>query len=422
MMDGYLSLEQLFAALPAQWIWKEGTNRLELVSLHSTAESKGKKSLARVRAILDPVNEALEKSKYGISRRSFSIMTKSGSVGQVLAKLSESHKLELRQNQFVTLEDVKNAAFILLGENDLPDAQKRFRPMLRTQQLNEFLMALLNYFSVFLGALGLDSKSKELLTNAGSPERVEAGWTKAKKELTQRHMARTYSALLLGLDSVELHHMACGKAMGSATHKDRQLFECLYAYSIYVAWVTFGRKNMDLIRDEIGRLLRSDIFNPAPKVKDEEMQTEHRGFPLKRPPISSIVTQRSPVLRTLLQSPREKSIYLFRQHPVNPGSRIAQEDERTSVMDIDPSPTHLLGIIGEPLSKFLPDTLVPIESHLEEEEEKEDKEEEDLPQKSLHSLTELGDLSLGPESFQSHAMAISRATTTATESDYNLVQ
>ncbi|XP_072895550.1 protein phosphatase 1 regulatory subunit 36 [Hemitrygon akajei] len=280
-------------------------------------------------------------------------------------------------------------------------------------------MALLNYFSVYLSALGLDPKSKELLTNVGSPERAEAGWTRTRKELAQRHMARTYSALLLGLDSVELHHMACGKAMGSATHKDRQLYECLYAYSIYVTWVTFGRKNMDLIRDEIGQLLRSDIFNPAPKVKDEEMQREHRGFPSKRPPISSIVTQRSPVLRTLLQSPREKSNYLFRQHPVNPGSRNTREDERASVMDMDPSPPHPLGIIGEPLSKFLPDTLVPIESHLEEEKEDEE-EEEDLPQKSLHSLTGLGDLSLGPESFQSHAMVISRATTAA-GSDHNLV-
>ncbi|GCC41786.1 hypothetical protein chiPu_0025671, partial [Chiloscyllium punctatum] len=45
---------------------------------------------------------------------------------------------------------------------------------------------------------------------------------------------------------------------------------CLYSFCAYVTWVTFGRKNLDVIELELGRLLRSEIFNPAQNLKKEE--------------------------------------------------------------------------------------------------------------------------------------------------------
>ncbi|GCB83825.1 hypothetical protein scyTo_0024197, partial [Scyliorhinus torazame] len=62
--------------------------------------------------------------------------------------------------------------------------------------------------------------------------------------------------------------------MGSATHKDRQLYECFYSYCAYVTWVTFGRKSFDVIESEIGHLLRSDIFIPVQRAKKEEKSTK----------------------------------------------------------------------------------------------------------------------------------------------------
>ncbi|XP_069771877.1 protein phosphatase 1 regulatory subunit 36 isoform X7 [Narcine bancroftii] len=361
---------------PSHWIFPLPVS---LCSLQSTPESRDKKSLSRARAILDPVNEALEKSKYGISRRSYSILAKSGSKRLHLVTLQDPQWSEGQQNQCVSLEDVKYAAELLLGENDSPGIQKRFQPMFRTRQLNEFLLALLNYFCVFLNPFGLDSKSKEFIP-----------------------------------------------AMMSATDKDRQLFECLYTYCVYVIWVVYGRKHMDVIKVEVGRLLRSDIFNPAQRAKErprgrEDPQTEHRGCRLKRPPISSIVTQRSPALSSLLQTPKEKSRYLFQQHPVNPVFRAAREDEKTRVTGL----SHCVGIIGEPLSRFLPDTLLPIETPLEENEEEtaaEKKEGEDeVLLKSSLSLVGIKASSNGQESFHRHTMAISRATTAGTDSEHSLV-
>lgn len=40
-------------------------------------------------------------------------------------------------------------------------------------------------------------------------------------------------------------------------------FQCLYTFFCYVAWVTFGRKDLRDIQEEVGRLLYSDAFNAA---------------------------------------------------------------------------------------------------------------------------------------------------------------
>ena len=39
----------------------------------------------------------------------------------------------------------------------------------------------------------------------------------------------------------------------------------MYSFFCYVAWVTFGRKDLRDIQEEVGRLLYSDTFNTAMK-------------------------------------------------------------------------------------------------------------------------------------------------------------
>lgn len=39
--------------------------------------------------------------------------------------------------------------------------------------------------------------------------------------------------------------------------------QCLYSFFCYVAWVTFGRKGLRDMQEEVGRLLYSDTFNTA---------------------------------------------------------------------------------------------------------------------------------------------------------------
>lgn len=39
--------------------------------------------------------------------------------------------------------------------------------------------------------------------------------------------------------------------------------QCLYSFYSYAVWVTFERRDLKVIQREIGRLFRSDSFNPA---------------------------------------------------------------------------------------------------------------------------------------------------------------
>ncbi|XP_048450060.1 protein phosphatase 1 regulatory subunit 36 [Rhincodon typus] len=170
-------------------------------------------------------------------------------------------------------------------------------------------------------------------------EQIEIAEATAKMDLARKLLAQLYCRMLLGLGIAKHHHMACGKAMGSSTLKDRQLYECFYSFCAYVTWVTFGRKSLDVIELELGRLLRSEIFNPAQNVKKEEpkpkgSQEGSRRLQPRRPPINTILNQRSPVLSSLIQTPREKSAYLFKQHRVNPKFQAEMADEKTKVVDL----------------------------------------------------------------------------------------
>lgn len=53
----------------------------------------------------------------------------------------------------------------------------------------------------------------------------------------------------------------------SSGFKDRGLYETLYPFCIFFVWITFKRRDYELIRTEIGRLLRSDSFNSEIRVE-----------------------------------------------------------------------------------------------------------------------------------------------------------
>ncbi|XP_078089268.1 protein phosphatase 1 regulatory subunit 36 [Mustelus asterias] len=346
-MDGYLELDQLIAAVPAHWVWKDDTNTLELVSLSSSADAKGK-----VRHTLDPLNQVFQdNSKTGISGHSIVILRKAISDGKVLGNVVEAQKSEGRRTQHVTLENIKKAAFLLLEEKDSGCDLPIFQQMLGTRHLNEFLKMLLNYFSAFLAKYDLESKPGTFVT---ALEQIEMANADAKMELAQKLMAQIYSKLLLGLDMVKQHHMACGKRPQS-----------------------------------------------------------------KRPPINKILNQRSPVLQSLLQTPREKSEYLFKQHRVNPHFNIQLAEEKTKVVHLEGDLSDVMGIIGEPLSNFFSDKLIPIEFYMENEGTKEH-EEEVLVQKSGYSYTTAIDSSIGDMNSSQQYMDMSRATTVGVGSEYDL--
>lgn len=125
-----------------------------------------------------------------------------------------------------------------------------------------------------------------------------------------------------------------------------------------MAWLVFRRKHFQLIREEIGRLLFSDMFNPALKDRDnvdsqkagdrttaentkqlpsprytfDTLVTPQRTCPVlihrgntficflsrkvraKHHSISAMINEHSPLLRTVLPLPKYGAQHLFRKH------------------------------------------------------------------------------------------------------------
>ncbi|KAL7992722.1 hypothetical protein Chor_016978 [Crotalus horridus] len=281
----------------------------------------------------------------------------------------------------------------------------------RCKQLDNFLMALLYYISFYLEKITLEMKPKSFMGKPSILEKKEMTENQIKLAVTKKHLAEMYCILILGLGMSDQHHMACGK----------EFFECLYNFASYVAFVTFRQKNLKEIQEEVGRLLRSNIFNPALREKtksSKEMKTDitkelmkatfafRRQKDVKQPAIRSVMDQRSPVLSTLLPLAKDSAQYLFQDHYLRP-SKIAP---RYIPEDLP----ELIGIIGSQRNKFVPHTLLPIGSTEDEKENGENLERGSASSVLSQEIT-TGSSRAVQSSGSHQSLAVSRATT---EGDY----
>ncbi|KAM4013372.1 protein phosphatase 1 regulatory subunit 36 [Anomaloglossus baeobatrachus] len=381
-------MEQVTKVPPGKWYWKEETKTLEFTRRSDFRWGPGSKS---------PERSTTDR------------MTK-----------SPKHKKKL--HEFVTLEDVKRVALHLVEEQERLYFTFGFSNILRSQQLDDFLMALINYLYCFLVKQSRSKQPKSFLPRPKVLEEEEMAAINKTIDVALKHLAFKYSILVLGEGMDKQHHLACGKGRASSTLRDRRFFECLYSFCIQVGWVVFRRKKLEAIQEEVGRILRTDNFNPALRVKDivpsrnlsgnkkKKMATyaDERKAHARRPPIKKMITQRSPVLSSLIPTPKERSLYLFQQHELHPkGSDHLDMEEL-----LDYNIPACVGIIGEPLKQFYFHDLTPF--GVDEEEE---------PDLEKHHSS-----SMDFQSFSGHhspvrpatgrqSQVISRATTEATYSD-----
>ncbi|XP_054828558.1 protein phosphatase 1 regulatory subunit 36 [Eublepharis macularius] len=412
----------LTKATPGLWYWRDDTKSLDFASAFPDPEPKEKVKKGKAIHFQDPGAKAPDRQTPSVFRDMLVART-------CLRDDKVPRPPKRGQQELITLEDVKYAAMFLAHEDDAPDIPS-FSIVLRCKQLDEFLMALLYYINFFLEKLQLETKP----TCLGKPsalEKKEKMENRIKLEVTKKHFAQTYCSLILGLGMAEQHHMACGKRKTSAARKDRDFFEGLYNFSSYVAYVAFKQKNLKEIQQEVGRLLRTNIFNSALREKaraqhmiktDVTKELEKTTFPyrkstgVKQPAIRSVLDQRSPVLSTLLPMAKDSAQYLFQDHYLHPSktARSSQLDDLPEMSSVVSE--SKIGIIGAPRNKFSPDTLLPMGT--EEEEDEEEVEDQDNLRTSSDSLFAQELLSSFRDA-QGSAIysceAISRATT---EGDY----
>ncbi|XP_038036638.2 protein phosphatase 1 regulatory subunit 36 isoform X2 [Anas platyrhynchos] len=255
------------------WYWKDDTNTLEFASSSPASQEnlkEGKNTCFREICV-----KTLK-----------SIFQDEGSATLPEKKLDDKeekiHKLsKWVQHEYVTLDDVKYVALLLKEEEKKSERMLPSSAVMGNKQLDEFLMALLFYLSFYLEKIALEKETTSLISRTTSLQ------------------------------------------------KDWNFFEGFYNFCSYVAWLVFRRKHFQVIREEIGRLLCSDMFNPTLKDRRNVFLQEagkraadadavrlpwQRQAQAKHPPINSMVHQRSPMLSTLLPLPKERAHYLAQNH------------------------------------------------------------------------------------------------------------
>ncbi|NXQ83260.1 PPR36 phosphatase, partial [Nyctibius grandis] len=376
---------------PGMWYWKYDTKTLEFASSNPATEE----NLKEGKNIL--FQEMRVKTLKSIFQDDYSAVLPRRRLAETEGKL---HRLsKWLQHEYVTLDDVKYAALLLKEANE-SHHMLSFAAVMRNEKLDEFLMALLFYLSFYLEKIALEKKYGSLISSAILLGKKEKDDVLAKLAVARIHLAKVYCNLILQRGMAQQRHMPSGKRKISL-QKDRSFFEGFYNFCSDVAWLVFRRKHFQVIREEIGRLLCSEVFNPAlrdtnnadlQKAGDRTAAANTVRLPYlrkvhaKHPSINSMVHQCSPLLSTLL--PLSKATYLSQNNYCQ--GRDPQPCTCDGLPDFSDLFTTKVGIIGAHCSELK--SLMSMPDGMMEEEEQEQEQEQERIRSGFSVLT--NDLSL----------------------------
>lgn len=367
-----------------KWMWKDETQSLEQIStgLQPPADKqiltygKTKKGLKAVPG--KGINNAIQ----------LKTMTRKSIPPVAVRKPASPNpglKANKQHNRSILLDDVKRVAFDIMHISEEYEMSLLFEETLRGNQLDDLLSILVIYFKAYFDKVALESKPNVMGYELSSAEKKTCSMVMKQLELSQKMLGEKYCILILGLDTEKQHHMACGKQRKSYTKKDKDFYESLYSYCCLVVWITFRRNDFQLIQEELGRLFRSQAYNPFSRpVDDHEFRLAFELTKLeiqdislgpksirknKRPPIKSILNQRSPVLVSLFPNSKESALVLLDRHNPLTFNKKKDMNENSIMLDLSLSKLNV-GIIGESMSCFNSHTLAPFGDEIDDEKDK----------------------------------------------------
>ncbi|XP_072031260.1 protein phosphatase 1 regulatory subunit 36-like isoform X2 [Amphiura filiformis] len=396
-------VEEIPAPSTGRWYWKEESNSLEF-----QASSGSQRSPSRLNSATTGLDgrdkrgirkKTLTFGDNGAAKKDRATSGKGQGKGQRQGLVSKSARSNAkdRANKETTVTLTRLKDVVLAALHEVNYSTDSFEMCLfGLEQFDEFLLGLLNYFACFFDKLALERKPKPMATEPSLSEKAAMAEIQTRMSVVQRKLSESYCVLILGIGLKEHHHMACGSQRVSSTYKDREVYETLYRFCVHVVWIGFRRKEYELINKEVGRMLRSDAFNPALRVKnapdDEDMTpfidldsfnkdvlspAEYRRQHVHRPAIASIINKRSPVLVSMLPTPKEDKGYLFgRMHVGSSGNIEVPPEDDDGGQGSATLYKKEVGILGESISQFNPTTLAPVGSEENEENEESDSKEE----------------------------------------------
>ncbi|KAF3707254.1 Protein phosphatase 1 regulatory subunit 36 [Channa argus] len=368
---------------PGRWVWNEETQTVDFVSCVPAEEGASRRrTQANVNFTgLQQRAEWLTELRT-LDHRGRQSLRKSVSSAHLKAYRSSVMK---KRGDLVTIDDVKQVAVRLLQENYSLPIPSCFLAVLRRKELDDVLAALLLYLSCFFEHKFLENKPKPLMEidTVTEHQMVE---TLAKKEIAKKKLAVCYFSLLfMDLEIKQGQHKPYYKSQILPSSTEWLLDGCLYSFFCYVAWVTFGRKDLRDIQEEVGHLMYSDTFNMAvtsdgdsrttstavnSSLKPEEDDPKETGYNGKfthrtsqrHPALSSIANQRSPLMVSLFPSPKERSPHLFLGSRARRQSPLQAEhcDTKALTEQLNQQLASVsFGILGQSLKQFSYTTLIP---------------------------------------------------------------
>ncbi|XP_070778502.1 protein phosphatase 1 regulatory subunit 36 [Enoplosus armatus] len=370
---------------PGRWVWNDEARTEEFAS-SSPAEEGVLKKRGQTNVNFKDLQRRSEwlAEVCAVNHRGRQSIRKSLSPAHLNAYRSSVMK---RRGDRVTTDDVKQVAVSLLQENYSLPIPFSFLAVLKSKELDGVLTALLLYLSCFFEYKSLENKPKPLMAVGFITEQQMMAEALAKKEIAQKKLAVCYFSLIMDLEIDQHQHISHHKGWMSSNSTEWLLHACLYSFFCYVSWVTFGRKDLSDIQEEVGRLLYSDTFNTAVRnrtdgdsgmtvatvngsAKTGEADPKETGRngtfkyrpPQRRPALSSIADQRSPLMVCLLPSPKERSPHLFVSSRARRQSPLQAEhcDTEALTEELNQQLASVsFGILGKPLRQFNHSTLIP---------------------------------------------------------------
>ncbi|XP_065833188.1 protein phosphatase 1 regulatory subunit 36-like [Oscarella lobularis] len=292
--------------------------------------------------------------------------------GTARYKTAESDDEKGDKEEKITLNHIKDAVFRY--ENSHPDMAEVVSTLMRSSGFEDVLIAVIRYIDSFLKSTELEEKEARMENRElGKAEKMYLAQLRQQLEERRRHLANTYSAVVLG-ESVSpvFHHTAAGRWRSSRSHYDRRLYESVYDFLILAAWLTFGQQHWELICKEIGRVFRTQTFNMCSRLCDSNTDDDRellelrrskslsKAQPTSRRIVPSLLKTKSPAMTVLVQTPKEKTPWLFGNH-VARQKKNRRHSSPARILSVEKESLEGVGIIGAMLSDYDPITLSFIE-------------------------------------------------------------
>ncbi|XP_073399317.1 protein phosphatase 1 regulatory subunit 36-like isoform X2 [Dendrobates tinctorius] len=327
------------------WIWNDEKKELEFLR-HSNVQVR--KSLACRSSIFMGSKENLLSSDRPSDRQSFTYFRQQ--LGTTFSERTFTPRYMVLprkgRHDKVTLEDVKRVALTLIEDQHCLCLTSEFSSVLGSKEVDEFLLAVINYVYCHLIKRSRGKKPESLLLVIIPPGKMaELSNLEKRSRAALRQLTDKYAAIILGAGLEDRHHLARGKSQISATWRDRRFFESLFSLCIKVSWVAFKRKKLEKIEDELRRIFKTEYFIPKLQSRNLLGVSALGGDrKTKLPSIHCCRKLHSPLIASILPTTEDTS-------------------QKTIVEYSFP---WRFGIIGEPIKNFHFQDLTPLEPGEEE--------------------------------------------------------